>query len=223
MTEYQLLLEEAFAAEHDRHVIAGAQQGVLLANAALAHEPFLQTLVGQDLRGHLRRAAVLFRMYEMCRAGDLPFDAQMSRMPRGGGHWVELRSGQFRAHICRTEGPTAFPDDTPTRQDQRATNQFELTLDENVILLRPEIPAESEKYAWLTFGAAADQLTHLCWGMPAARQDEWLARVNILRRAEGTDTPPATSPSPKTVLRFRDHIEETFRNPGPAASEDLDK
>ena len=223
MTEYQQLLEEAFPAEHDRLLIAGAQQGILLANAALEHELFLKTVVGQDLRGHLRRAAVLFRIHEMCRAGELPFDAEMSRMPRGGGHWVELRSGQFKAHICRTEGPAAFPEDTPTRQDQRASNQFELRLDDNVIRLRPEIPSSSEKYAWLTFGAIADQLTHLCWGMPAARHDEWLARINIVRRAEELGSPPTSAPSAKTVLRFRDHIEESLRQPGSSNSESQDR
>jgi hypothetical protein len=143
----------------------------------------------------------------------------MSQMPRGGGHWVELRSAQFKAHICRTEGPAAFPEDTPTRQDQRLTNQFELRLDAKVVPLRPVITSSIEMYAWLTFGAAADQLTHLCWGMPAAGRDEWIARINIMRRAENAEVVSASAPSAKTVLRFRDHVEEALRRPGPSADQ----
>ena len=42
-----------------------------------------------------------------------------------------------RAHICRTEGPVAFPEETPTRQDQRLSNQLRLDLDPVVVPLRP--------------------------------------------------------------------------------------
>ncbi|MBW4329425.1 hypothetical protein KY084_00845 [Stakelama sp. CBK3Z-3] len=207
---YQELLEEAFPASFDRAVISGVRQGILLANAVMENEIFLKTLVGGDLRGHLRRAAVLYRVHEMCKAGDLPFSSVMDRMPRGGGHWVELRSGDFKAHICRTDGPAAFPDDTPTRQDERRTNQPGL-FDQNVVPLH-RTPSDLEQmYAWLTFGATGKSITHLCWAMPAASLDDWLARINVLRRVEQSADVEASAPPPTAVLRFREHVEETLR------------
>ncbi len=211
MSIFQSELEAAFPASTDAAVILGVQQGVLLANAALENELFLATPVGRDLRGHLRRAAVLFRIHELCKAGDLPFEAFMDRMPRGGGHWVEIRSGNFRAHICRTDGPAAFPEDTPTRQDQRLSNQLDLFAD-NVVLL-PGVEALANSYAWLTFGVDGPSLGHICWGMPKATRDEWLARVNVMERAarNATPTKEAEAPTAAMRLRFRDHIEESLQ------------
>lgn len=217
MSVFQSQLEDAFPASTDAAVILGVQQGVLLANAALENELFLSTPVGRDLRGHLRRAAVLFRIHELCKNGDLPFNSSIDKMPRGGGHWVELHSGNFRAHICRTDGPAAFPEDTPTRQDQRHSNQLDLFAD-NVILL-PGTESLANCYAWLTFGVEGPSLGHVCWAMPKATRDEWLARVNVIERAARNAVPAKEPEAPTKAmrLRFREHIEESLQK-----SEDSD-
>src|SRR4051812_42692924 len=113
MATFQEQLDEAFAPGADATLVRVVSQAIVLASEVMDHEPFLKSLIGSDIRGHIRRAAVLFSVHESCQAGDLPFDSEMTRMPLGGGHWVELRSGSYRAHICRTEGPIAFPEETP--------------------------------------------------------------------------------------------------------------
>lgn len=210
MTNFQEQLDDAFPAATDAAMVRVVSQAIILAGDAMDSEPFLASLIGGDIRGHIRRAAVLFSVHESCRAGDLPFASEMARMPLGGGHWVELRSGSFRAHICRTEGPVAFPEETPTRQDQRLSNQLRLDLDPVVVPLRPA--SADALYAWLTFGAAGRELTHLCWGMPEAGRNTWLARTNVLSRlgpAVDTEAPEAVPPA--VVLRFRDHVEDALR------------
>lgn len=212
MSFFQEQLDEAFPPATDAALMRCVSQAIMLASDAMANEPFLNCLIGSDIRGHIRRAAVLFNVHESCRRGELPFASEMSRMPLGGGHWVELRSGAYRAHICRTEGPVAFPEETPTRQDQRLSNQLEM-FEPDPVIVPFRSPAASEMYAWLTFGAEGRELTHLCWGMPEAGRNSWLARTNVLRRLGAAevhaDAPEA--PSPAVVLRFRDHIEEELR------------
>lgn len=185
-------------------------QAIRLAGDVMDHECFLKSLIGADIKGHIRRAAVLFGVHESCKAGDLPFASEMTRMPLGGGHWVEMRSGPFRAHVCRTDGPVAFPEETPTRQDQRLSNQLELfKSDPVVVALRPS--AQPEMYAWLTFGASGHELTHLCWGMPEAGRNSWLARTNVLSRLGSVAEAVPETPTSAVVLRFRDHIEDALR------------
>ena len=206
---FQDQLDEAFPLGTDAALVRCVSQAILLASDVMDNEPFLGSLIGGDIRGHVRRAAVLFNVHECCRAGDLPFASEMTRMPLGGGHWVELRSGAFRAHICRTDGPIAFPEETPTRQDQRLSNQLEFNLDPVVVPFRA--PAAAEMYAWLTFGATGRDLTHLCWGMPEAGRNSWLARINVINRVGTVEAEPAQAPTSAVVLRFRDHIEEALR------------
>jgi hypothetical protein len=75
----------------------------------------------------------------MCKAGDLPFKCSLSPIPRGTWHWLDIYSGDTNGHIVRTEDPTAFPEDTPNRQDARASNMPDLfeTEDERIIRLSP--------------------------------------------------------------------------------------
>ena len=212
MTAYQEQLDSAFPAFTDAAVARTVAQSIALSADVMQHEAFLDSLIGGDIRGHVRRAAVLFNVHEACRAGDLPFVSEMTRMPLGGGHWIELRSGAFRAHVCRTEGPTAFPEETPTRQDQRLSNQLELAFGSVVVPIRPEL-VERELYAWLTFGASGRELTHLCWAMPEAGRNSWLARTNVLRRLGTATLVPEAAPTAAVRLRFREHIEESLRAP----------
>lgn len=203
----QELLDNAFPEETDANLIRGVSEGIFLADSTLRSTAFLNSDVGGDLRGHLRRAGILFRLHELCVAGDLPFRSTMSQMPRGNWHWIELRSGNFTSHVCRTDAPELFPDDSPTRQDDRVTNQFDLFEDMlSVIPIRGYL-------AWLTFGVGDNgSLGHLCWGMPNARDDIWLARTNVLRRAAAREDiiPPEPATS-SAKLKFKEHIEESLR------------
>lgn len=203
----QDLLDDAFPESADANLIRGVNEGIFLADSMLESSAFLSSQVGRDLRGHLRRAGILFRLNELCEAGDLPFISTMSRMPRGNWHWVELRSGNFTSHVCRTDAPELFPDDSPTRQDDRITNQFDMFEDfSSVIPIRGYL-------AWLTFGIGdSGALAHLCWGMPNAKEDTWLARTNVLRRAAASEavTSIETATS-STELKFKEHIEEGLK------------
>ncbi|MBB4086264.1 hypothetical protein [Sphingomonas carotinifaciens] len=210
MVPFQQLLDDAFPPSTDRALMRSVSQAVALASDVMENELFLKSLIGMDIRGHIRRAAVLFSVHEACKSGDLPFESEMTRMPLGGGHWVELRSGQFRAHVCRTDGPVAFPEETPTRQDQRLSNQLEL-FDRNPVVVPLHGALTQEMYAWLTFGANGSDLTHLCWGMPEAGRNSWLARANVLSRLGPIEVVPVDVPTSGLVLRFRDHIEEALR------------
>ncbi len=204
---FQELLDEAFPREADASVIRGVTEGIYLADTTLESAGFLKSLVGQDLRGHLRRAGMLYRLHQMAQMGDIPFMSTMSKMPRGNWHWVELRSGNFAAHVCRTDAPDAFPDDTPTRQDDRLTNQGDLFKDTSTV-----VPITGFT-AWLTFGVGdSGSLAHLCWGMPNAGEDVWLARTNIIRRARESEVVvPFEAPAKATELKFREHIEEALK------------
>ncbi|MEY2942844.1 MAG: hypothetical protein RLY97_858, partial [Pseudomonadota bacterium] len=175
---FQEMLDKAFPPETDANVVRGVNEGILLADSTLDSANFLKSQIGRDLRGHLRRAAILFRLHSMATEGDLPFISTLSKMPRGNWHWIELKSGIFTSHICRTDASDAFPIDTPTRQDDRLTNQDDLFLPSAVVT-----PIKGYT-AWLTFGTGdSGMLGHLCWGMPKANEDVWLARTNIIRRA----------------------------------------
>jgi hypothetical protein len=204
---FQDLLDEAFPPEVDANIIRGVTEGIYLADTILESAGFLQSLVGQDLRGHLRRAGMLYRLHQMAMAGDIPLESTMTKMPRGNWHWVELRNKNFAAHVCRTNAPDAFPDDTPTRQDDRLTNQGDLFKDTSAV-----IPIKGYA-AWLTFGVGdSGALGHLCWGMPNAKEDIWLARTNIIRRAQERDVVVSfEAPEKATKLKFRDHIEEALK------------
>lgn len=207
---FQELLDDAYPESSDAAVIRGVSQGIMLADNTLENHSFLKSYVGQDLRGHIRRAGILFRLHEMANAGDLPFDSTMTRMLRGNWHWIELKSKSFTAHVCRTEAAELFPQDTPTRQDDRLTNQPDLFEDQSAV-----VPI-SGYTAWLTFGVGdSGALSHLCWGMPKDSEDVWLARTNIIRRAKENEVVvKAERPVADLGLKFRDHVEESLKEKG---------
>jgi hypothetical protein len=187
------------------------REGIASADDAIKGIPFLDTPVGGDYRGLVRRAGIFHRTKDMCKAGDLPFRAEFSPMPRGTWHWLDIWSGDVHAHIVRTEEADAFPDDTPNRQDQRALNIRDLFEDERVVRL------ESVKlYAWLCYGATPNgALTHALWQAPSAKVDgkidEWLARMNllntvVLKKSEDPKRPAKIDP--KTRMKLRDQAEK---------------
>ena len=209
----QRSLDEAFPKEIDGHIIRGVREGVLLADAVLGNEPIFRNLVGSDLRGHIRRAGVLFRVYDLCVTGDIPLAAEMVPMQYGNWHCVELRSGKFISHICRTVSPGAFPENTPNRQDCRLVNQPDL-FSPKVVPFSQVLGEVQTLYAWLTYGLSqAGDLQHLWWAMPAATSDDWLARTDILKRSVEITTKVKTEAPPRNLgLRFKEHIEEAISN-----------
>lgn len=204
---FQELLDEAFPPDADANLIRGVSEGIFLADSTMESANFLSSPVGLDLRGHMRRSGVLFRLHQMATSGDLPFASSMKQMPRGNWHWIEIQSKGFVSHVCRTDAPSAFPDDTPTRQDDRVTNQIGLWEDTTTI-----VPLKGYM-AWLTFGVGdSGTLSHLCWGMPNAEEDFWLARTNVIRRArESVVVVPFEAPTKAAELKFREHVEDALR------------
>lgn len=207
-SKFQELLDAAYPALADAHVIRGVTEGLLLADKTMENEPFLASLVGRDLRGHIRRAGILFRLDQLASKGDLPFASTMTVMPRGNWHWIELKSQKFTAHVYRTDGPEIFPDDTPTKQDDRLSNQTDMFSNtQNVEPITGYV-------AWLMFGVGdSGALGHLCWGMPDSSGVNWLARTNIIRRAALSDlSVKPEQPTASLDLKFQDHIEITLKN-----------
>jgi hypothetical protein len=210
--EIQARLRRAFPEEADLGTVRAIQQGILLADDAVRNFPMLNTSIGRDLRGLIRRAGVMFSFEEACRRGELPFTAKFRKMHRGHWHLLEINSGREHAQICRTDEAEAFPEDGPVRQDERLANQFDMFED------LPPMPTLLRQirhlYVWLTFGADADgRLSHVCWTAPAREGNQWLGFANILRRvAESAEQPSieASAPDPRRKLKFKEHIEATL-------------
>lgn len=150
----------------------------------------------------------MFRLHEMCE-DDLPYTSHYVCIQHG--HWkqLEIRSKQFRLHIHRSDAPEMLPNDTPSRQDARLTNQLDLFSDPKVIDLH-SLRTEATFQAWLTYGLTKiGELTHLCLGVPSATDEGWLARVNILSevqasKADVEETAPVLDAGIK--LKFKDEI-----------------
>lgn len=113
MTDYSEILDGAFPQGSYGNTIRALREGVALGDEVVKSVPFLDTPVGKDFRGLIRRAGVMFRFHQLCEAGDLPFTAEFSPMPIGSWHWLEIRSGQCRGFIVRTADRDSFPEDTP--------------------------------------------------------------------------------------------------------------
>jgi len=207
VNEFQTRLDSAFPASTDETVARGVREGIVLADSWLASHAFLKGPLGRDIRGQVRRCGILFRVHEMAEAGDLPFASKLLPMPRGNWHWVELQSSGIKSHICRSESPAAFPEDTPTRQDERLVNQFDFDF-----MPKPVAADPQAMFAWLTYSIAFDgTLGHLCWAMPTSAGDVWLARTNVLVRLADTarEANPETA-SKSLKLKFKDHIEDAL-------------
>ena len=211
----QRLLESAFPRKTFVNLIRAVQEGIFLSDDTIAGSPMLNTKVALDLKGHIRRAGVMFRIQQFCEADELPFEAEMKRMPRGSWHWLELKSGNVRGHVVRTDEEGVFPEDTPNRQDQRLSNQLDLFADQRVIPLADLVPTIPRVYTWLMYRAARDgNLAHLCLGVPAHDTDDWLGYINVLKEAaiEAIDRVEHIAPriDPREAMRFRQDIEEAI-------------
>lgn len=211
-------LAQAFPATTDAEVERAVTEGILLADDLVSSTPILKTLIGRDLRGHIRRAGVMFRIHDLCQRGDLPFETSIGKMPYGNWHHLEIRSGRFSAHVCRTLTAFDFPVDALSRQEAKLVNEPDLFADGKIVPIGELALNAQQLYAWLTFGVSrAGALEHLCWAMPPADEGEWLAHIDIRERKTVEAAKPAgtdvTSPHRTPLkLRFKDHIEEALQS-----------
>jgi hypothetical protein len=224
----QNALVEAFPVSSHAMTLRAVREGIVLADDFLTSAPFMASPLGLDLRGQVRRVGIMFRIHEMAVAGDLPFTTAMPKMIRATWHQLEMRSGKFIGHLTRTESPQAFPEDRPSRQDERLRNQGDLFADPKIVPLSEAISDIKSMTAWLTYLADRNgQVQHLCWGVPAFDVDDWLGFINLLRSAEAS-VPVATksvtsTPDPKAKLKFRDHINDALSARKDDASNDNDR
>lgn len=169
-------------------------------------------MIGEDLNGNLRRAATMWRIQQACKDGELPFSAEEVENSNGNSHLLLIISAACQAHVVRTESSGAFPKDQPIRQDSRLTNSPTL-FDPKIVPFKELLKSVSTSYAWLMFKATdIGELSHVCWGMPKAGVNEYLAHVDILKHAQsigmpiGISTPP--KPNPADKIKFTRQLEE---------------
>jgi hypothetical protein len=209
--EVQERLLTAFPRSSHNSLFRAVQEGIYVADHLYDEGSILNNLIGNDMRGHLRRVGISAQIDKYCERGDLPFIAEMKAMPKGSWHWLEIRSTGAIAHVVRTDDVFSFPDEADSRQDIRVALQGNLLswspekkkLDD---IIR-EIPI---LYAWLTFRVGRDgRLAHLCWASPADDVDVYVGHINILRDIEESGSPPPApdpTPDPKDKLKLKDHI-----------------
>jgi hypothetical protein len=209
--EIQERLSLAFPRSSNALLLRAVQEGSYLADHLIGGESFLNSHIGRDMRGHIRRIGIAYQINRYCERGDLPFVSDIKPMPRGHWHWLEIIATGAIAHVCRTADVFKFPDEAESRQDLWLSLQPDLlswmeTPKSLGVIIR-EIP---KLYAWLTFRIGQDgRVSHLCWGSPAADCDEWIAHINVAEEIAktGEDSPPISAvPDPKDTLRLKDHV-----------------
>jgi len=216
-------LRLGFPKSGDEPLYRAVQQGCYLADHLFEGEPFLANLLGQDLRGHLRRVAISYQIDRYCNLGDLPWSTEMKPMPKGPWHWLEIKGTGSVAHVCRTEDKYAFPELADSRQDIRLELQTDLF---NWMDRKPIVTALEDiprLYAWLTFGVAQDgQVSHLCWASPAPASDDYIGHIDILDeiRRSGETPPVSPRPDPRDKLRLKDFVAESLIKKTDQASSD---
>src|SRR5258708_19295282 len=72
MDEFQRRLEAAFQPIADGETIRGVSEGILLADDVIENTPILRHAGGRDLRGHIRRSGIIFRLHDFCEKGGPP-------------------------------------------------------------------------------------------------------------------------------------------------------
>ena len=203
---FQQRLENAYPLETYANTLRALHEGIAAADDTIKGIPMFSSEVGDDYRGLIRRAGILNRFAEMCKAGDLPFKCALTPMPRGTWHWLDIWSDDCHGHIVRTEELDKFPEDTPNRQDARASNMPNLfeTEEERIILLSPP-----KLYTWLCYRSAPDgRLSHALWQAPSASADKWLCRINLMAvsLAKKDDASRPAKVDPKTKMKLRDDV-----------------
>jgi len=211
--EYRNLLVQAYPEPTWPTLARGVAETITIADKVRLSTPFLATLVGRDLRGLLRRAALMWRIQMLCKSKELPFEASEITNTVGTSHLLQVRSKKVELHIVRTEEPGAFPVEAQIRQDNRASNDADLFRDGKLLPLHTVIESIPRLYGWIMWGATPKgELTHFALGMPEPERDEWLTYVDVLtpvRAAEIAPSVPAaksSKPDPTLLLKFRAEI-----------------
>lgn len=191
----------------------GVREGVRIADDVRRSTPFLSTRIGGDLRGLLRRAAIMWRLQMLCRSSELPFKADEVLNSNGSSHLLSVLSNNIELHVVRTDDADAFPEDAPIRQDKRASNSADLFDDGKIVAINQAVETVPRLYGWIAWGATArGDLTHLCLAMPEWRQDAWLAHLNVLHRVLLQEREPkrtevgSSAPNPALLLKFKAEI-----------------
>jgi hypothetical protein len=204
-------------------LVRGLRAGIALGDGLMETSPILRTEIGSDLRGFVRRAGILFHMQELCRAGILPFSAEATKMPLGSWHWLDIRSGNFLAHVARTESAGALPENSKSRQAKCFKNEYDLFSDGRIPEIEDVLGSTTERYSVVTFGTdRTGTLLHAAIGMPDVEYQQWLAFINIGKRfrqvAHEVPIAPKT-PDPAESLRFREDVEQMMadRDKSPGA------
>lgn len=210
-THLQERLRAAYPAESDGMLIRALQEGVALADDAVSGLAFLRTAAGQDIRGFLRRAGVMYAINEYCMRGDLPFETEFEKQTRGNWHWMNMKASNVTAHVVKTPALLGFPREAPTRQDKRLTNNGDLFNDEKILPFDKVIGRNSPLYAWLGYGTSrTGEITHAFWGIPAVDEDVYLAHTDVLNSANAQimSAPASSAVAPEVKLSFKKHIQE---------------
>src|ERR1700737_3739059 len=170
--EYRKVLVAAYPQSTWPVLARGMREAITIADGVRKSTPFLSTLVGSDLRGVMRRAAVMWRIQMLCKSGELPFTTEEITNTNGTSHLLSINSDKIELHIVRTDEPDAFPVDAPIRQDARASNTADLFKDGKLLPLHEALKLVPQLYGWLAWGATArGELTHLCIEMPVHNKD----------------------------------------------------
>jgi hypothetical protein len=213
--ELRRLLEDAYPEATWSTLVRGAGEAITIADKVRLSTPFLSTKVGNDQRGLLRRAALMWRIQMLCKSKELPFDAEEIANTNGASHLLRIRRKKIELHIVRTDEPYAFPVDAPIRQDNRASNEPDFFRDGKLIPLHEAIESIPRLYGWIMWGATfKGELTHFSLGMPEKEEDKWLTYVDVLTRvraaefAAGASAPAERSskPNPALLLKFNQEI-----------------
>jgi hypothetical protein len=186
--------------------------GVRCADQLIDATPMLRSKFGLDLRGHIRRIGILYQFAEQARIRELPFQAEVTKMPIGSWHWLDIYSDRMIAHVVRTDSVDGLPAETRNRLPQCARNEYDLFEHGRIPPIDEMLAEEQLRYAVLTFGLTREgELTHAALGMQSRDNSGWLAFVDLLRRSKPmTDeapVPPFSPPDPTTEIKFREHVE----------------
>jgi hypothetical protein len=145
-------------------ILKCAAQGVTLADNLLRQERWLNWAAGRDQRGDLRRVGVMWTLREACTAEMLPLACEDRENSAKNCHHVEIQSQNVYLHVNRTDSLLAIPRDTKLRNDERASNQYDLL---KSTIFTTDLSEIKRWYGWITFNADIDgRLTHLAIGLP---------------------------------------------------------
>ncbi|MCF8034045.1 MAG: hypothetical protein K9K66_10445 [Desulfarculaceae bacterium] len=205
--EFLDAIRKSFPPDTWPKIVQAANSGIILADALIADNPFLNWPVGRDQRGDLRRVGVMFSLREACNSGDLPFLCKVRRNTVRNCRHIELHSNNMYLHVTQVGGQRQFPKDTPLRNKGRRSNQFLLFADN----AQPEF--SSRWYGWLTFGASNDGgLEFICIGLPTESGQQWLDRINLTAEITKQGSKATMEKASEPLLKLKHKFEKEVKS-----------